>query len=393
MELREQIQSVMERAVEECLVAGVNFLVEQDGEEVLYAQAGMASRESGRQMSRDTIFRLYSQTKPVTAAAVMLLMERGEVDLFQSVGEFLPAYRNLKVAGRDGSLSCADRPLTLHDLLGMTSGLVYPDGVTPSGKAAAVVYEEAVSRLYTDHEMTTAELAERLAEGPLAFTPGSSWQYGTSADVLGAVVEAVTGKRFSEFLAEEIFRPLGMEDTGFWVPREKRHRLAEAYETVTDDKGKAGFVHYTGDNLAVCNRMDHEPAYAAGGAGLVSTLEDYRKFARMLLNGGSFEGKRILKPGTVRFMTGGELSADQQRSFDNWVGLNGFSYCSLMRVCRNPARAGMQVRWGEYGWDGWLGMYFANFPEERMTILMGAQKKDSGTFSLTRKLRNLVLGE
>ena len=125
---------------------------------------------------------------------------------------------------------------------------------------------------------------------------------------------------------------------------------------------------------------------------LVSTLEDYRKFARMLLNGGSFEGKRILKPGTVRFMTGGELTADQQRSFDNWVGLNGFSYCNLMRVCRNPARAGMQVRRGEYGWDGWLGMYFANFPEERMTILMGAQKKDSGTFSLTRKLRNLVLG-
>ncbi len=392
MELREQIQSVMERAVEECLVAGVNFLVEQDGEEVLYALAGRADRESGRQMSRDTIFRLYSQTKPVTAAAVMLLMERGEVDLFQTAGEFLPAYRNLKVAGRDGSLSCAERPLTLYDLLGMTSGLVYPDEVTLSGKAAAAVYEEATARLYTDHEMTTRELADRLAEGPLAFVPGSSWQYGTSADVLGAVIETVTGKRFSEFLADEFFRPLGMEDTGFWVPPEKRNRLAEAYGTVTDEDGRAGFAHYTGDNLAVCNRMDHEPAYAAGGAGLVSTLEDYRKFARMLLNGGSFEGKRILKPGTVRFMTGGELTADQQRSFDNWVGLNGFSYCNLMRVCRNPARAGMQVRRGEYGWDGWLGMYFANFPEERMTILMGAQKKDSGTFSLTRKLRNLVLG-
>ncbi len=322
----------------------------------------------------------------------MLLMERGEVDLFQTAGEFLPAYRNLKVAGRDGSLSCAERPLTLYDLLGMTSGLVYPDEVTLSGKAAAAVYEEATARLYTDHEMTTRELADRLAEGPLAFVPGSSWQYGTSADVLGAVIETVTGKRFSEFLADEFFRPLGMEDTGFWVPPEKRNRLAEAYGTVTDEDGRAGFAHYTGDNLAVCNRMDHEPAYAAGGAGLVSTLEDYRKFARMLLNGGSFEGKRILKPGTVRFMTGGELTADQQRSFDNWVGLNGFSYCNLMRVCRNPARAGMQVRRGEYGWDGWLGMYFANFPEERMTILMGAQKKDSGTFSLTRKLRNLVLG-
>lgn len=131
------------------------------------------------------------------------------MDLFQTAGEFLPAYRNLKVAGRDGSLSCAERPLTLYDLLGMTSGLVYPDEVTLSGKAAAAVYEEATARLYTDHEMTTRELADRLAEGPLAFVPGSSWQYGTSADVLGAVIETVTGKRFSEFLADEFFGRLG----------------------------------------------------------------------------------------------------------------------------------------------------------------------------------------
>ena len=393
MELQERIQQVMEEAVESSLVAGVNFLVERDDRELFYAEAGKADIEKNRFMKRDTVFRLYSQTKPVTAAAAMILMERGELDLFQNVGEFLPAYNKLKVENKDGSITPATRPLTIYNLLCMTSGLSYPNDMNASGRASAAVFEEACARLRTDKEMTTRELADRLAECPLAYEPGASWEYGTSADVLGAVIEAVSGKPLPEFMEEEIFKPLGMKDTAFWVPGEKQCRLAGVYETVQDEWGKASLIPYTGDNLAINHSMDHIPAYAAGGAGLASTLDDYMRFARMLRNGGSLDGKRILKPKTVEFLTGAQLMPLQQKSFDNWVGLSGFSYGNLMRVCKNPAQAGLLTCRGEYGWDGWLGVYFANFPEENMTILMGTQKKDSGTFSLTRKLRNLVLSD
>jgi len=392
MEIRERIQKVMEQAVESSLTAGVNLLVEQEGKELLYAQAGWADREKGRKMERETIFRLYSQTKPVTAAAAMILMERGEIDLCQSVGEFLPAYRKLRVAQGDGHLAEAVCPLNIHNLLNMTSGLPYPDEGTAAGRAAAKVFGEACERLGTGREMSTRELAERLAEGPLAFEPGSSWMYGTSADVLGAVIEVVTGKSLAEFLEEEIFGPLGMEDTHFYVPEEKRSRLAEVYETVKDEEGKGSLRHFTEPHLAISNSMDHLPAFQSGGAGLASTLDDYMKFARMLLGGGSYGGKRILNPRTVEYLTGGMLMPDQQRNFHKWIGLEGYSYGNLMRVCRNPGQATGLARAGEYGWDGWLGVYFANFPEEKMTILMGAQKKDGGTFQLTKKLRNLVLG-
>lgn len=391
MELSDRIQGVMERAVEHSLVAGVNLLVEQDGRELIYAQAGKSDRESGREMTRDTIIRLYSQTKPVTAVAAMILMDRGEIDLCQSVGEFLPAFRKPYVETADGHIAPAVRPLRLYNLLNMTSGLSYPNDMTASGRASAKVYEEACARLGTEREMGTRELVERLAEGPLAYEPGSSWQYGTSADVLGAVIEVVSGKSLAEFMKQEIFKPLGMEDTAFYVPEEKQGRLAKIYETVAGEGGESSMALYTEDHLAVNHSMDHLPAYMAGGAGLASTLDDYMKFARMLLAGGNYGGKRILTPRTVQYLTGGQLYPQQQKSFSQWLGLEGYSYGNLMRVCKEPGQASGLTRRGEYGWDGWLGAYFANFPEENMTILMGTQKKDGGTFSLTRKLRNLIL--
>ena len=150
---------------------------------------------------------------------------------------------------------------------------------------------------------------------------------------------------------------------------------------------------YTGDNLAVRNDMAEPPAYEAGGAGLTSTLDDYMKFARMLRQNGTWGDRQILKPETVHYMRNGQLLPKQQQDMDKWLGLEGYSYGNLMRVCRNPSQAVMLTREGEYGWDGWLGMYFANFPKEDMTILMGMQKKDAGTFPLTRKLRNAVISE
>ena len=429
MSLKEKLENVMAQAVEDCEIAGMNLLAEKDGEEICYCQAGMADRERGIPMERDTILRLYSQSKPITAAAAMILMERGALDLDQPVSDFLPAFAKQsyfaeqegigeaaaggskkeqegigeaaggsKKEAKGGEVASSMevrpvmQPMRVYDLLRRTSGLVYPDETTAAGRQAAVVFEEMDRRLYTKDAMTTKEAADKLAECTLAFEPGSSWRYGTSADVLGAVIEAASGQRFGEFLEKELFGPLGMKDTAFWVPREKQSRLAETYETVTEN-GKKTLLRYEGNNLAVCNRMQNPPAFESGGAGLSSTLDDYMRFARMLLQEGTLNGARILKPATVRYMTGAELMEYQQSAFNHWIGLEGFSYGNLMRICKRPMQAGIFAAEGEYGWDGWLGTYFANFPKEKLTILMGIQKRDAGTFALTRKLRNLLVAE
>lgn len=390
MELELRLQQVMQQAVDEHLIAGMNLLAERDGEEVCYCQAGMADIGKGRAFERNTIFRLYSQSKPITAAAAMILMERGMLDLQQPVSDFLPSFERMRYLTPEG-VKEAVRPVFVRDLLNMTSGLVYPNEESEAGRYAGAVFEEACARLHTDNPMTTLELADALAKGPLEYEPGSSFQYGTSADVLGAVIEVVCGMRFGAFLQKEIFDPLGMEDTAFWVPAEKRDRFAAAYETVVNADRTKSIVRYDGDNLAIRNDMSQPPAYEAGGAGLVSTLDDYMRFARMLQREGELDGARILQPATVRFMTGGQLMDYQQKAFEKWIGLDGYSYSNLMRVCKNPAQASFLTAQGEYGWDGWLGAYFANFPAENMTILMGTQKRDAGTFALTRKLRNVIL--
>lgn len=388
--LEEKLRQILEQAVEENLVAGGNLLVWEDGKELVYTQAGLADRENNKKINRDTIFRLYSMSKPVTAAAAMILMERGMLDLYEPVSKFLPEYAEVKVAAENGLIS-PQREMLVGDLLSMTSGLVYPDEATVSGKTTDLVYQELDRRLYSENPMTTRELAKNLANCPLAFTPGSSWQYGTSADVLAAVIEVISERKFSEFLDEEIFMPLGMRDTGFWVPEEKQDRLAKTYETVVLPDGRKDMVLYTGNHLGIRNDMMQSPAYEAGGAGLVSTLDDYMKFAGMLLGEGFFDGVRILQPETVHYMCSRELMPAQQAAMDAWIGLEGHSYGNFMRVCKDPTKSKMLVRRDEYGWDGWLGMYFANFPNEKMTLLIGTQKKDGGTFALTRKLRNAIL--
>lgn len=390
MELENILKGILKDSIENSEIAGANFLVVKDGKEMVYVQEGLADRETGRKIERDTIFRLYSQTKPVTSVAAMILMERGLLDFYAPVSEFLPSFAQMYVAKGGERVPCT-RQILVNDLLNMTSGLVYPDEGIEAGRATDQIFGEACSRLHGESPMTTRELADKLASCPLAFAPGSSWAYGASADVLGAVIEVVSGKRLSKFMQEEIFEPLGMKDTAFWVPKEKQSRLARAYETVEKENGGKELVLYTGDNLAICNDMANPPAYEAGGAGLASTLDDYSRFAAMLLNEGSLDGVQILKPKIVEFFRSGELLPAQQNSFRNWVGLEGYSYGNLMRVCKNPSQSGMMTRKGEYGWDGWLGMYFANFPEEKMTILMGTQKRNGGTFGLTRKLRNVVL--
>lgn len=382
MTLHDRITDILAAAVDNRECAGVNVLLRRHGEEVLYTQAGMADIEAGRLIQRDSIFRLYSQSKPVTAAAVMLLCERGLIDLMDGVDKYLPGFRNPQVVDAKGNLTRAYRAPWIMELLGMTAGLSYPDA-DPAGQYAALVFEEAHEAIRKGGGIPTVEFMNRLGQQPLAFQPGTHWRYSTCADVLGAVVEVVSGKRFGDFLREELFIPLEMHDTGFYVPEGKRDRFVTCYV-----RGKDGLTPWTGMNLA-CGVYDRDPAFESGGAGLVSTLEDYSHFADMMMNGGVWNGRRILSPASVKFLTTPQLSDDVRK--DMWDSLSGYSYGKLCRVCVEPGRVAGLALPGEYGWDGWLGTYFCNFPHEGITLLSMQNTTDTGTAGVVRKVRNALL--
>ncbi len=380
---KEQLEKVLRNAIANKECAGANMMILKDGKEIFYHQDGCADLEEGFPVKRDTIFRMYSMTKPVTAAAAMILLERGLIDLYEPVSKFLPGFKNQAVAVGD-QLFSVEREVNIKDLLSMASGLVY-GGDDKAGQETEVLFEEIDGRLLGDNPVSTYEAMNRLGKCALAFQPGSAWQYGTSADVLGAVVEVAGGMRFGEFLEKEMFGPLGMKDTAFWVPAQKRSRLAKTYEY--DKNGE--LIPYHGNHLGIISGMDRIPAFESGGAGLASTIDDYARFAGMLMNGGSLDGVRILKPKTVEYMTSCTLNPEHQKYI--WPALGGYSYGNLMRVMNDCSKAGILASPGEYGWDGWLGAYFCNCPREKLTFLFMMQKTDSGTTALTRKLRNIIL--
>lgn len=381
-----RVEKVLADAVANHEVAGVNLLVIKDGKEVLYTETGYADIEEKKPYTRDTIVRLYSMTKPVTGAAAMLLMERGLLDVGMPVDEILPGFKNQQV-WENGRKVPVRRRMVVKDLLSMTSGLSYGGDIgNPASMEAQRVFDEINENLYTEHQLSTVAIANKLGECGLAFHPGDGWRYGTSADVLAAVIEVVSGIRFGEFLRQEFFEPLGMKDTGFYVPKEKKNRLASVYERTAGEMK----LCYT-DNLGIMYTQEMPPAFESGGAGLVSTIDDYAKFANMLMNQGMHEGKQILAPATVSFFTKAKLTPWQQEYFwRNWDSLDGYGYGNLMRIMEEPGMAYYQTWKGEYGWDGWLGAYFCNSPLNKTTILMTMQRKDAGVIEVTKRVRNVL---
>lgn len=386
---RKLAEACLERAIAEHEVAGAALLVIKDGKEACYLERGKADCETGKDFSRDTIVRLYSATKPITAVAAMILMERGLLDAGAWLSDYLPEFATRTCVSGENVIPC-NRDILIKEVLNMTSGLAYGGDDSNAGSVAAgKVFEELDRQLYTENRITTREVARRLSNCPLAFEPGSKWMYGTSADIMGAVVESVTGMKFGEFLQQELFEPLGMQDTGFYVPKEKQHRLAKVYECT-----EGGMKECKTNNLAIRYTQDVPPAFESGGAGLVSTLDDYAKFAQMLLQKGTYNGKRILSEHTVEYMTQAELMPWQQESMNRaWESLNGYTYGNFLRILKEPQKANMLGSKGEYGWDGWLGFYFINSPKDNLTMLLSCQRKDAGTMPLTRKLKNIVWSE
>ncbi len=383
-----KLQKIIDAAVRSGDTAGINVLVLKKGAELAYCESGWRDLENNVPMTRDTIFRLYSQTKPITAAAVILLASRGELDLSSWISDYLPEFSEQFVSV-DGKRRPANRRITVIDLLNMTSGLAYPDDRFDGGKQSGKVFWEIEQRLFGENPVTTWEFSEMMARTDLCFEPGEQFLYGTSADIAGALVERVSGKKLSEFLNDEFFIPLGMSDTAFYVPKEKQHRLSKAY-----DYGKDGqlFEHIT-NHLGLRYMRDVPPAFESGGAGLCSTLDDYAKFAAMLINGGEYNGKRILSERAVAFLTKGGLSDGLKPQLKaGWDWLGGYTYGNFMRVCEDESRTTLFSDKGEYGWDGWLGTFFSNEPKSGITLLVGVQQLGVGrTGAVVRKLKNAVM--
>ena len=397
----ENIQPVLDRITEEKSAAGLNLLVYKDGREIGYWQSGFADLEEGLEYSRDTIVRLYSMTKPVTAVAAMILMEEGKLDFADELFRYLSEYRHLKICtekGRDGIPVRANRPILIQDLLNMTSGYTYGalNDDSPLGEHLTSILIGELNRDEAEggaNKITTREVAKCLASIPVSFEPGTDYSYGLSADILGAVIEEVSGMKLGEFMNERIFKPLGMEDTAFYVPANKQPRLAKVYRSVEDwsKEGERRLELFTSCNLGIQDKMRHEPAFESGGAGLCSTIDDYMKFAQMLTNGGELDGHRILGEKTVRYLSEARLSPNLQQRFDmKMPHLAGYTYCNLMRVAAEPGRCNVITRKGEFGWDGWLGPYVSVDLENKISFVLTMQRCDSGTTTAARRARNII---
>ena len=383
----ENVKKLFEEYVENGHAAGASVAVFKDCKERFYSDTGYADIERGYEMSHNTIFRCLSMTKPITSVAVLILMERGIIDLYSPVSEYLPEFAAANMKVMDGEeVVPAKREILVRDLMDMTAGTVYPDLGDEAGRKMALLYDAISGEQDMGVKPGTMDFIRRIALQPLAFEPGTHWRYGTEADILGAVVEAASGMRFGDFLQKEIFDPLGMKDTAFYVPEEKKKRFAQIYRVVEPGV----FAPDTEKHFGM-EGYDEKPAFESGGAGLVSTVEDYGKFAMMLANGGTYDGVRILSPYTVEFMGTNQLDAQCRRDL-TWETLRGYGYGNLCRVMDTPQCTGCSVQLGAFGWDGWTGNYFLIDPVENMVIMYVIQKCDGTDDKLVRKLLNAVYG-
>lgn len=400
MTLTENLQQILDSYLARGGMAGANILVLKDGREVCYIEGGYRNMEQKLPITRDTIFRLYSMTKPITSAAVMLLISRGRLDLTADISWYLPEFAELYV-NTDGNRRPASKRITVRDLLNMTSGLAYPDN-TYGGQQAGSVFWQIDQRLYSDSPVTTREFAGMMGKVDLCFEPGQEFMYGTSADILGAIVEVVSGMTFGEFLEKEFFVPLGMKDTGFYVPADKSCRLARVYNYTRDENwNEIQPVDYSPNrlheeptnHLGLRYMRDVPPAFESGGAGLCATIDDYAAFATMLLQNGTYKGRQVMPAMAIHHMTHNVLTEEQALPLTTgWGYMSGYSYGNLLRVCRDETQVSFFAGEGEYGWDGWLGTYFSNEPKYGITLLMGVQQIGTGDAGgMIHQMKNVVM--
>ena len=348
-----KVDAAVQAQVDAGVIAGAVTLVARHGKVVHTATFGMKDLETREPLSLDTMFRIYSMTKPVTGVAMMILHDEGLWAPDDPVAKHLPEWGGVKVfdgLDADGQVRRAppDHPPTIRELMTHTIGLGY--GGDPENSP--------VDRLYQAADIWRAggleEFSRRVAGLPLHFQPGTRWLYGLGMDIQGALIERLSGQSLPDFMRERIFEPLGMKDTAFHIPPEKRHRLATLYRS----SESRGLVPLTQSILPL---FEAPPSLASGGGGLISTAPDYARFARMLLNGGEFEGRRIVSAEALRLMMSNHLPA-WMLAAGFGVGKQqirpGFGYGFDGAVFTDPAAAGVPVGEGTYHWDGAAGTWF-----------------------------------
>ena len=372
-----RLEAYMQRQVDEQRVGGLQILVARHGKIVFHKGAGMLDADAGIAVGKDSIFGLNSMTKPVTSVAVLMLYEQGHYLLTDPVSKYLPELADLQVyvsgEGDDIVTRPAAREMTIQDLLRHTSGVTY-----------GFMGHPEVSAYYREHEVgsykeDSATFITKLSKAPLVADPGSKWEYSQSTSVLARLVEVVSGQRFDEYLRQHLFEPLGMVDTGFYVTEADMDRLSARFEQQPDGTLKQ-YDKRT-------DRYAAEPIFISGGSGLVSTTGDYFRFAQMLLNGGEFEGARILSPITVNYMTKNQIPKNTERNFMTppWQGFGlGVS------VVMDNVAVGSVGSVGSYSWAGTASCNFWVDPVEDLVVIILTQIYPTRAFQLRAEVEPLV---
>lgn len=377
----DRIDGLIQEHIDSEKIAGVVGMILRDGKAVYLKSFGMMDREADQPMRKDAIFRIASMSKAVTSVAVMMLYEEGRFLLNDPLYKFIPSFKDAVVAveppkDSDSELPYATvpakRPITIRHLLTHTAGLTYGDGLAEKDYRDAGLYGWYLA----DKDETIGVVIERLADLPLHAHPGDRWQYGYSTDVLGYLIEVVSGMPLDRFFEDRIFKPLGMEDTYFYLPRKKADRLAPVYGVNEEGKLELRESNETTDYLRGPRKC------FSGGAGLLSTITDYGRFLQMLLNGGSLDGVRLLGPKTVELMRVNHVG-DMYDWGDTGFGL-GFW------VIEHLGRYGEVGSEDSYGWgSAYYPIYWID-PEERLIGIIMTQLLPAGGLNLHNRFRSMV---
>jgi CubicO group peptidase (beta-lactamase class C family) len=365
----QRIAEVMKQEVAKGSFPGAVVLIARNGKVADFGAYGYLDGKQEKPMPKDAIFRIASMTKPIVTAAAMMMVEQGKFNLNDPISMYLPEFKDMKAEVRktdaEGKTSYeivpASRPIIIQDLMRHTSGFTYGSFGARSENIAKA-YDEA-DLMGTKGDLTAAEMIKRLAQIPLAFQPGTTFEYGMSVDVLGILMEKVAGKGLDEILQEMIFAPLKMKETAFYVPPEKAPRLADIYDS---DPQKAPML--------ATIRVQDNPAgkrYFAAGSGLASTTEDYSRFAQMILNGGTLDGQRLLSKKTVEFMLSDHLmGAGANSMILRYAAGPGYGFGLGFAVRLQEGFAWSPGTKGDAGWTGILGTIFTVDPKEKLVGIM-----------------------
>jgi CubicO group peptidase (beta-lactamase class C family) len=387
----------MDRYVTERKFSGSSVLIARAGQVAYHNATGLRDVASGLPFARDTLARVYSMTKPITATAIMMLAERGLFHLDAPISDFIPAFKDMRalIAGaktRDQSEPCAVP--TLHQLLTHTAGLSYAfnPGLLPK-----IMEDEGIG--FAPDDGPLEHMVNRAAALPLAFAPGTRWEYSIASDVLGRVVEIVSGKTLAHFLRAEIFEPLGMDETDFSVKAAAIDRFASLYTPLEGDAMALNTASKGGESLrlvdqAVDSPLRHTTTFSGGG-GLVGTLDDYMRFAEMLRRGGELNGARLLSPKTVGFMMRNHLPGDiasmGPQSFAEQP-MEGMGFGLGGAVVLDPARARTPGSIGDFSWGGMASTFFWIDRELDLSVVFFTQLSPSSSYPARPQLKALIHG-